>query len=123
MQGEHRLALVTDDSRVTELYETVRLARQDGSVTVFLLPDALFPQEGRGQQSGLERYRSFESLRGNLERIPNVSVYEFGPGDRLNAMHTSPPGAPAETRVRVASERDRTNNGPQELGPSQDSSR
>ncbi|WP_262180192.1 DUF58 domain-containing protein [Haloarcula laminariae] len=86
--GTALTVVFTDDQHRTELRETVKVARQGGnSVVVFLTPHVLFESGGlSGLDAAYERYADFESFRRDLAALDRVTVYEVGPGDRLEAV-------------------------------------
>lgn len=83
--------LLTDDSQPNRVREAVRLAtQQDNYVIVLLLPEVLFEPGGLGDlATAYERYAEFEEFRQELDRLPRVSAFEVGPGDRIEAILTA----------------------------------
>ncbi|WP_324666126.1 DUF58 domain-containing protein [Haloarcula sediminis] len=86
--GTALTVVFTDDQHRTELRETVKVARQGGNdVVVFLTPQVLFESGGLSDlDAAYERYADFESFRRDLAALDRVTVYEVGPGDRLEAV-------------------------------------
>jgi len=80
--------LLTDDAAPTELRDAVTAARRgDRQVRVLLAPSALFAPGGLSDaEAAYDRYRTFESLRRDLDGLARVHAYEVGPGDRLDAI-------------------------------------
>jgi len=80
--------ILTDDSRPRRLREAVTVASRGGNrVLVFLAPSVLFDPGGLADLEGAyERYVEFEELRRDLARLPGVSAFEVGPGNRLDAV-------------------------------------
>lgn len=87
LRGSVWTVVFTDDTRRTEVRETVTLARRSGYVLVFLTPTVLFQPGGLADlEHAYERYRTFEEFRRELTRLDYVRVFEVGPGDRLDAV-------------------------------------
>lgn len=88
LSGTVWTVLITDDSAPNRVRETVNLASQDGNhVMVFLLPQVLFEPGGLTDlDSAYDRYAEFEEFRRELDRIPRVTAFEVGPGDRIEAI-------------------------------------
>lgn len=88
LEGSVLSVVFTDDSDRVELREAVSLAsRGPGHVLVFLTPQVLFEQGGFGDvEAAYDRYSDFESFRRDLDRMDGVTVYEVGPGDRIDAL-------------------------------------
>lgn len=88
LEGSALSVLFTDDTDRAELHEAVNLARQGpGHVVVFLTPTVLFEPGGLSDLEGAyERYRAFEEFRRDLDRLTDVTAYEVGPGDRIEAL-------------------------------------
>lgn len=82
------VVVFSDDANRTELREAVRIARQGGNyVVVFLAPSVLFERNASTDiEAAYQRYEEFESFRRELEALDRVTVFEYGPGERLNAM-------------------------------------
>jgi uncharacterized protein (DUF58 family) len=80
--------VLTDDSRPGRLREAVTVASRGGNrVLVFLAPSVLFDPGGLADlEAAYDRYVEFEELRRDLARLPGVSAFEVGPGDRLDAV-------------------------------------
>ncbi|NUB91472.1 DUF58 domain-containing protein [Haloterrigena sp. SYSU A121-1] len=80
--------LFTDDSRPSELRETVKLARGNGnSVLVLLAPTVLYEPDGLADvEDAYDRYVEFEDLRRDLARMSRVTALEVGPQDRLSTV-------------------------------------
>jgi len=54
---------------------------------VFLTPSILFDPGGLVDlEAAYDRYVEFEEFRRDLARLPGVSAFEVGPGDRLDAV-------------------------------------
>lgn len=80
------IVLVTDDADHDRVREATRLAaRRATHVLVFLTPGALFDRHA-SLESAYERYAAFEDLRRELDRLPAVSAFEVGPGDRVDRL-------------------------------------
>ena len=88
LKGDSWGVLFTDDRNRTELRETVKLARADGDhVVVFLAPDVLFDPGTLGDlETAYDRYAAFEEFRRELTSLDRVTVFEVGPGDRIDAI-------------------------------------
>ncbi|XVH32209.1 DUF58 domain-containing protein [Haloferacaceae archaeon DSL9] len=87
--GGMRLTIIlTDDTDRTELRETVRLATENGGhALVMLAPQVLFASDALADiDAAYDRYADFEAFRADLDRLPRVSAFEVGPGDRLEAV-------------------------------------
>jgi len=84
-EDELSVVLVTDDTDSDRLWGNVQYAhRAAADVTVFLTPHVLFEPGGLSDiERAYERYRTFEDLRCELDRLPSVAAYEVGPGDRF----------------------------------------
>jgi hypothetical protein len=82
------VVLVTDDTEPRRVRETVQFARQTANqVTLFLTPHVLFEPSGLDDlETAYQRYLDFERFRQELDRLPNVTAFEVGPGDRLSAI-------------------------------------
>jgi uncharacterized protein (DUF58 family) len=80
--------VLTDDSRPDRLREAVTVASRGGNrVLVFLTPSILFDPGGLVDlEAAYDRYVEFEEFRRDLARLPGVSAFEVGPGDRLDAV-------------------------------------
>ncbi|ADJ13955.1 DUF58 domain-containing protein [Halalkalicoccus jeotgali] len=91
LQGAIWTAIVTDDTNRAELQEAISLARRGNDhVMVFLAPSILFESGGLSDVAGAyDRYREFEEFRRQLARMRRVTVFEMGPGDRLDTILTS----------------------------------
>lgn len=91
LQGAIWTAIITDDTNRVELQEAVNLARRgNGHVLVFLAPSVLFESGGLSDVAGAyDRYLEFEEFRRQLARMNHVTVFEMGPGDRLETILTS----------------------------------
>lgn len=87
-QGATTAVVVTDDTDRTEVRETVKLARRRADRVVALLtPTVLFDRdEAADVESTYDRYVDFERFRREMARLDRVSVFEVGPGDRLEAL-------------------------------------
>lgn len=88
VSGRPLVVLVTDDERRVEVRETVKTARRRGrAVVVFLLPSVLFEdRDSMTLDDAYEKYLSFEEFRRELGGLDDVTAYEVGPTDRLNAI-------------------------------------
>lgn len=83
------IVLVTDDADHARVHEATRLAaRRATHVLVFLTPAVLF-ERNTDLETGYERYAAFEEFRRGLDRLPNVSAFEVGPGDRIDRLLTA----------------------------------
>lgn len=91
LQGSIWTAIITDDTNRAELREAISLARRGNDhVMVFLAPSVLFESGGLSDVAGAyERYLEFEEFRKQLARMSRVTVFEMGPGDRLDTVLTS----------------------------------
>ncbi|QFU82259.1 DUF58 domain-containing protein [Natronorubrum aibiense] len=83
--------IFTDDSRPTELLETVKLARKNGNTVMILLaPTVLYEPSGLADiDRAYDRYVEFEELRRELDRMTRVTALEVGPADRLSTVLSS----------------------------------
>lgn len=88
--GRISYLIFTDDSDPMRLQETVRVARRGrDDVSLFLTPSALFDWgELVGLEQVAEQYRSFESLRRELDRQDRVEAYEVTPRGRIETIQT-----------------------------------
>lgn len=86
--GDRWTILVTHDSDPTRVREAVRLARRgDDHVLVFLTPRVLFEEGALADtEAAYDRYADFEEFRKELDRLDRVTVFEVGPGDRVDAL-------------------------------------
>lgn len=86
--GTNWTVIVTDDRERNRVREAVRLASSsEDAVLVFLTPRLLFEEDALGDvEASYERYVDFEEFRRELDRLPRVTVFEVGPGDRLDAL-------------------------------------
>jgi uncharacterized protein (DUF58 family) len=86
------VVLLTDDEHRTEVYETVRAARKgDNRIVVFLLPSVLFEPGGLTDlDEAYERYVDFDEFRRELASVENVTAFEVGPRDRIEALRMRP---------------------------------
>lgn len=82
------LVLLTDDTHRAELVETVKLAhRQNTPVTVFLCANALFRADGiTDLEQAYSDYREFREFQASLGNYGDVTVYEVGPSNRIDAV-------------------------------------
>ncbi|MFC6723337.1 DUF58 domain-containing protein [Halobium palmae] len=80
--------LLTDDTDRNQLREAVSLATDGGDhVLVFLTPRVLFERDALSDlERAYDRYLDFEEFRRDLDRLPRVTAFEVGPGDRLEAI-------------------------------------
>lgn len=87
-EGNVWSVVFTDDTRRAELHESVTLARRgSGHVTVFITPRVLFePGELGDVDAAYSQYREFEAFRRDLDQLTDVTAYEVGPDDRINAL-------------------------------------
>lgn len=86
--GDRWTVLFTSDTDRNQVRETARLATQTSDhAIVFLTPTVLYEV---GSLSNIEdayaRYVDFEEFRRELDRLPRVSAFELGPGDRLETL-------------------------------------
>ncbi|QLG27435.1 DUF58 domain-containing protein [Halorarum halophilum] len=88
VRGTTWLVILTDDTDRDRLREAVRLATNDGGFAlVFLTPQVLFEERGLDDiEAAYARYVDFEEFRRELDRLPRVTAFEVGPGDRLDAL-------------------------------------
>jgi uncharacterized protein (DUF58 family) len=89
--GLHRstwTVFVTNDRNRAELHSSVKLAsRGEGHVAVFITPSVLFePDTAADRESQYRRYRDFEEFRQKLGKLSDVTAFEVGPGDRIEAI-------------------------------------
>lgn len=105
LKGTIWTAIVTDDTNRAELKETVSLARRGNAhVMVFLAPSILFEAGGLSDVAGAyEQYLEFEEFRRQLARMGRVSVFEMGPGDRLETVLASGARMHRERTTRFSS--------------------
>lgn len=91
LQGAIWTAIIADDTHRAELQEAITLARRGtGHVLVFLAPSVLFDAGGLSDiGAAYEEYLEFEQFRRQLARMSRVSVFEMGPGDRIETVLTS----------------------------------
>jgi len=80
--------ILTDDSALEELHETVGLARADDrSVLVALAPTVLYESGGFDSiEAAFDQYRTFERHRRALGRMDRVTALEVAPADRLSTV-------------------------------------
>lgn len=84
--GNQWTVVVTSDHDPTRLKEAIKhAAGRSAAVLVFVTPTVLF-ERGDDLEAAYERYVAFEELRRDLDRIPRVSAFEVGPGDRLQKL-------------------------------------
>lgn len=88
LRGAVTAAVVTDDAARVETREAVKFARRHSDhVLAFLTPTALFEREAATDPgAAYERYVDFERFRRELARLDDVSAFEVGPGDRVDAV-------------------------------------
>ncbi|WP_435181707.1 DUF58 domain-containing protein [Halorussus sp. AFM4] len=86
--GATTAVIVTDDTNRTEVRETVKLARRRADrVVAMLTPTVLFDRDDAADvESTYDRYVDFERFRREMARLDRVSVFEVGPGDRLESL-------------------------------------
>lgn len=91
LQGSLWTAIITDDTHRAELREAITLARRGNAhVLVFLAPSVLFESGGLSDVgTAYEEYLDFEQFRRQLARMNRVTVFEMGPGDRIDTVLTS----------------------------------
>jgi uncharacterized protein (DUF58 family) len=78
--------ILTSDEDPIRLRETVRLAAgRSAAVLVFITPRVLYEQPD-DLEAAYDRYVSFEDLRRDLDRLPRVTAFEVGPGDRVQRL-------------------------------------
>jgi uncharacterized protein (DUF58 family) len=82
------IVFLTDDEHRTEIYEAARAARRGNNrVVVFLLPSVLFEPGGLADlDRAYERYVDFDEFRRELASVENVTAFEVGPQDRIEAL-------------------------------------
>jgi uncharacterized protein (DUF58 family) len=87
-QQDLRVAILTDDQRQAEVYETAKLAGQlSPEVLVFLTPTVLFEANDIAAIDDIyTRYAAFERYRKRLNQLENVTAYEITPGDKLQEV-------------------------------------
>ncbi|WP_435196331.1 DUF58 domain-containing protein [Natronomonas sp. EA1] len=89
--GSTWTVIITDDGDRAQVREAARLAaRGDDGVAVFLLPRVLFAPETDPDETYRE-YVAFEEFRRELARLPGVTAFEVGPGDRLDRVLAAAP--------------------------------
>ena len=83
-----RVAILTDDQRRAELYDTVKLAGQlSPEVLVFITPAVLFEADDiTAIDDVYSRYSAFERFRTRLDRVDNVTAFEVAPGQKLQTV-------------------------------------
>lgn len=78
--------IVTSDRDPERVREAVKLAAsRSAAVLVFVTPEVLFDAD-RDLEGAYARYADFEELRRDLDRIPRVTAFEVGPGDRIQRL-------------------------------------
>ncbi|WP_255196483.1 DUF58 domain-containing protein [Halorarius litoreus] len=78
--------IVTHDGDPARLREAAKLAAsRSAAVLVFVTPTVLFDAD-RDLDAAYDRYVAFEDLRRDLDRIPRVTAFEVGPGDRVQRL-------------------------------------
>ena len=87
-QGATTAVVVTDDTNRTEVRETVKLARRRADrVVAMLTPTVLFYRDDAADvEATYDQYVDFERFRREMARLDRVSVFEVGPGDRLESL-------------------------------------
>jgi len=88
-QGENvRVAILSDDQRQAELYETAKLAGQlSQEVLIFITPTVLFESEDIAAIDNVyARYSAFERYRSQLDTLENVTAFEVTPGSKLKSI-------------------------------------
>jgi len=80
--------IVTDDQDRDQLREAVKYATHNGSSAfVFIAPRVLYESDAAGSAAEqYQRYVAFEEFRRTLDRLPRVTAFEIGPGDRLDRL-------------------------------------
>ena len=86
------VVFLTDDEHRTEVYEAVRAARKGNTrVVVFLLPSVLFEPGGLTDlDAAYEQYVDFDGFRRDLAAVEDVTAFEVGPRDRIEALRMRP---------------------------------
>lgn len=87
--GENvRVAILSDDHRRSELYETAKLAGQlSQEVIIFITPSVLFESEDIAAIDNVyTRYSGFERYRSKLDTLENVTAFEVTPGSKLQSV-------------------------------------
>ena len=86
------VVFLTDDEHRTEVYEAVRTARKGNTrVVVFLLPSVLFEPGGLTDlDAAYEQYVDFDGFRRDLAAVDDVTAFEVGPRDRVEALRMRP---------------------------------
>jgi hypothetical protein len=87
--GENvRVAILSDDHRRSELYETAKLAGQlSQEVIIFVTPSVLFESEDIAAIDNVyARYSAFERYRSKLDKLENVTAFEVTPGSKLQSV-------------------------------------
>ncbi|SDY75287.1 MULTISPECIES: DUF58 domain-containing protein [Halopenitus] len=86
-----RVAILTDDSRREELYDTIKFAgQQSPTVLSFLTPSVLFePSDLTDIETIYSRYAEFERFRQQVEQIEHSTAFEIAPGEKLQAVLAS----------------------------------
>lgn len=85
---EFSVVILTDDTDPKRLWDLVQYCRGTvDQVMLFLTPHVLFEPGGLDDlETAYERYLEFEEFRRELDGLPNVTAFEVGPGDRLDAI-------------------------------------
>ena len=86
--GNVRVAILCDDQRRSELYETAKLAGQlSQEVMVFITPTVLFESDDIAVIDNVyARYSAFEQYRSQLDTLENVTAFEVTPGSKLQSV-------------------------------------
>jgi hypothetical protein len=88
---EFSVIILTDDTAQKRVWDLVQFCQGTADrVTLFLTPHVLFEPGGLDDlEDAYERYLRFEEFRQELDGLPNVTAFEVGPGDRLDAILSS----------------------------------
>lgn len=87
--GENvRVAILTDDNRRSEVYETAKIAGQLGQeVIIFVTPSVLFEsQDIAAIDNVYTRYSAFERYISKLNTLENVTAFEVTPRSKLKSV-------------------------------------
>ncbi|MDT3435453.1 DUF58 domain-containing protein [Haloarcula sp. 1CSR25-25] len=82
------LVICTDDSKPSELQNTVGLARRNATeVVVFITPSVAFDTDLIADlDTAYDRYRAFDQFRRELNEIDSVTAYEVGSPAQISAI-------------------------------------
>ncbi|MFB6197796.1 MAG: DUF58 domain-containing protein [Halobacteriaceae archaeon] len=80
--------IITDDTERSQLQRAVQFAGQSGAIVhAFMLPRVLFETDALTElERAYDRYLEFEQFRRAIDSERNVSAFEVGPRDRLDAI-------------------------------------